>query len=40
MQGNKAYATWYNRSTHQCVQALTRDGRIKRLESIDEGNCL
>lgn len=39
-QGNKACVTWYNRSTRQCVQALTRDGRIKRLESIDEGNCL
>jgi hypothetical protein len=39
-QGGKSYVTWYNRGTRQCVQAMTRDGRIKRLESIDEGNCL
>ena len=39
-QGNKSFVTWYNRNTRQCVQAVTRDGRIQRLESIDEGNCL
>jgi hypothetical protein len=38
-QGGKSCVTRYNRGTRQCVQALIRDGRIKRLESIDEGNC-
>jgi hypothetical protein len=38
-QGNKSFVTWYNRSTRQCVNAVTQDGRIKRIDSIDEGNC-
>ena len=37
--GNKSVATWYNRRTRQCVNAITKDGRIKRFEDIDEGNC-
>ena len=39
-QGNKSIVTWYNDSTHQCVKAVTKDGRVKRIESIAEGNCL
>jgi len=39
-QGNKSFVTWYNPNTRQCVQAVTRDGQIRRFESIDEGNCL
>ena len=38
-QDNKSFVTWYNQSTRQCVHAVTKDGRIKRFESIDEGNC-
>jgi hypothetical protein len=38
-QGNKSFVTWYNRSTRQCVNVVTQDGRIRRIDSIDEGNC-
>lgn len=38
-QGNKSFVTWYNRSTRQCVNVVTQEGRIKRIDSIDEGNC-
>ena len=38
-QGNKSFATWWNEATRQCVQAVTKDGHIKRFESISEGNC-
>jgi len=38
-QDGKSYVTWYNASTRQCVQAVTRDGRIKHLDPINEGNC-
>ena len=38
-QGGKSFATWYNRSTRQCVSVVTKDGRIRRIDSIDEGNC-
>jgi hypothetical protein len=38
-QDNKSYVTWYNASTRQCVSAVTRDGRIKHIDSINEGNC-
>lgn len=38
-EGNRAIATWYNAGTHQCMQVVTRDGHIKRIESIFEGNC-
>lgn len=38
-QGGKSYVTWYNARTHQCIQAVTREGRISGMESIGEGNC-
>lgn len=38
-QDNKSYVTWYNASTRQCVSAVTKDGRIKHIDSINEGNC-
>lgn len=37
---HKSFVTWYNNQSRQCVQAVTKDGRIKRIESIAEGNCL
>lgn len=39
-EGGKSHVTWYNRGTHQCVEAITKDGEIRRLNDIDEGNCL
>jgi hypothetical protein len=36
----RAYATWWNERTRQCVQSVTSDGRIERFESLYEGNCL
>jgi hypothetical protein len=39
-QGGKSFVTWYNRGTRQCVQTVTRDGSVKRIDSIHEGNCL
>lgn len=39
-QGGKSFVTWHNRTTRQCVRVVTRDGRIARVEDIDEGNCL
>ncbi|MCM8613110.1 hypothetical protein [Accumulibacter sp.] len=38
-QGEKPFTTWWNERTRQCVQAVTRDGRIRRFESLSEGNC-
>lgn len=38
-QGGDSFVTWYNRSTRQCVSVVTHDGRIKRIDSIFEGNC-
>jgi hypothetical protein len=38
-QGGKSFVTWYNRNTRQCVNVVTRDGRVARIEDIDEGNC-
>jgi hypothetical protein len=38
-QDKKSYVTWYNASTRQCVQAVTKNGRIKHLDSVNEGNC-
>jgi len=38
-QGNKSFVTWYNSRTHQCVQAVTKNGSIKRIEPLAEGNC-
>lgn len=36
---NKSFVTWYNGNTRQCVNVVTQEGRIKRIDSIDEGNC-
>lgn len=38
-EGNKSFVMWYSPGTRQCVQAVTRDGYVKRFENIDEGNC-
>lgn len=38
-QGGASYVSWYNGDTHQCVQAVTRDGRIAHIEDLYEGNC-
>jgi hypothetical protein len=38
-RGNKSFVTWWNADTRQCVNAVTKEGRIKRIETIDEGNC-
>jgi hypothetical protein len=38
-QGGKSFVTWYNPGTRQCVQAVTKNGRIKHLDGINEGNC-
>lgn len=38
-QGNSSFVTWYNQRTHQCVQAVTRDGRIDGIQNLAEGNC-
>ena len=38
-QGDKSFVTWWNPRTRQCIQTKTRDGRIKAIESINEGNC-
>jgi hypothetical protein len=38
-EGEKSHVTWYNRNTRQCLDVVTRDGRIRHLNSIAEGNC-
>ena len=38
-QNNRSIVTWYNADTRQCIKAVTKDGRIKRLQNIAEGNC-
>jgi hypothetical protein len=38
--GSKAFGTWWNASTRQCVQAVVSDGRLQALKPIYEGNCL
>lgn len=38
-QGGASHVTWYNRSTRQCVSAVTRDGRIDHIEDLSEGSC-
>lgn len=38
-QDGKTFTTWWNGNTRQCVQAVTKEGRIKRFESLSEGNC-
>jgi hypothetical protein len=39
-QGNRSFVNWYNSSTRQCVKTVTKVGRVKRIESVAEGNCL
>lgn len=39
-QGSKSFVTWYNRNTRQCVNVVTQEGRIKRINSLDEGSCI
>jgi hypothetical protein len=36
---NKAFATWYNKRTRQCVQAVTKNGEIRHIDPLAEGNC-
>lgn len=38
-QDNKSFTTWWNTDTRQCMQVVAKEGRIKRIESIAEGNC-
>lgn len=38
-QDGKSFITWWNANTRQSVQAVTREGRIKRFERITEGSC-
>lgn len=39
-QDNKSFVTWYNAATRQCIQTVTKEGRIARIDSLVEGNCL
>ena len=39
-QGNKSFTTWWNSGTRQCVQMVTKNGKVKHIEPINEGNCL
>ena len=39
-QGEKSIVTWWNPRTRQCVNTITKNGRIKRIESLNEGNCI
>jgi hypothetical protein len=39
-QGERAFSKWWNGGTRQCLNMVVRDGRVERLESIVEGNCL
>ena len=38
-QDGKSLITWWNANTRQCVQSVTKEGRIKRFERLTEGNC-
>jgi hypothetical protein len=38
--GNKSLVTWWNGNTRQCVQTVTKDGRIQSINPLYEGNCL
>jgi hypothetical protein len=38
-QDGKSFITWWNANTRQSVQAVTREGRMKRFERITEGAC-
>jgi hypothetical protein len=37
-QDGKSFITWWNANTRQSVQAVTREGRMKRFERITEGS--
>jgi len=39
-QGDRAMSTWWNGGTRQCLSMAVSDGRVQRLESVVEGNCL
>jgi hypothetical protein len=36
----RAYATWWNGGTRQCVQVVTYQGRVEAVNPLVEGNCL
>lgn len=36
---DKSFVTWWNVNTRQCVQSVTKEGRIKRIENLTAGNC-
>lgn len=38
-QGNKSIVTWWNARTRQCVNSITKNGRIKDIDKINVGNC-
>ena len=38
--GSKAFGTWWNAGTRQCVQVVVSDGRLRSVTPIYEGNCL
>ncbi len=37
--GNRAVSMWWNQSTRQCLSMVVRDGRVNKLDAIDENNC-
>ena len=39
-QGDRAFSMWWNGGTRQCLNMVVREGRVERLESIIENNCL
>ena len=39
-QGDRAFSMWWNGGTRQCLDMVVRKGRVERLESIIENNCL
>jgi hypothetical protein len=39
-QGDRAISMWWNGSTRQCLNMVVREGRVERMESIDQNNCL
>jgi hypothetical protein len=36
---DRSHVTWWNAQTRQCVDVVTRDGRIDSIQDIAEGNC-
>jgi hypothetical protein len=39
-QDDRAFSMWWNGGTRQCLNMVVREGRVERLESINENNCL